>query len=90
MLCNLFLVSAQYRHSQPEMILIVSSQCRLNFPGCQAVILAQELLSRDYIAKTIIWINWLLAASSCFLIITVVRGGEKFFCLSSDLGSIPL
>ena len=67
-----------------EMILIVSPQSsqsvsegRLNFPGCQAVILAQEVLSRDYIAKTIIWINWLLAASSCFLIITVVRGERE-------------
>ena len=66
------------------MILIVSPQSsqsvsegRLNFPGCQAVILAQEVLSRDYIAKTIIWINWLLAASSCFLIITVVRGERE-------------
>ena len=79
------------------MILIVSPQSsqsvsegRLNFPGCQAVILAQEVLSRDYIAKTIIWINWLLAASSCFLIITVVRGEREVFLPHSVLGCIPL
>ena len=62
----------------------------LNFPGCQAVILAQEVLSRDYIAKTIIWINWLLAASSCFLIITVVKGEREVFLPHSVLSSSPL
>ena len=73
------------------MILIVSTQfSTLNFPGCQAVILAQEVLSRDYIAKTIIWINWLLAAGSCFLIITVVRGEREVFLPHSVLGCIPL